>query len=101
MAPEKPAGTSSVNIPARKLLTAGAVAGLLGGLGMMAVMILVMGGSGSGYASPLNLGMPGFVYTITPPISMLPKLMAMMGIHLPASTMAQLGPAIHRGRSRR
>ena len=64
-----------------RLLAPGLIAGLLGGLGMIAVMIVVMGTGGSGYASPLNLGMPGFVYAITPPRSMLPTLMGLMGIH--------------------
>ncbi|MGH2863158.1 MAG: hypothetical protein ACRDLT_16890 [Solirubrobacteraceae bacterium] len=82
---------------ARRVMIRGAVAGLVGGLGMIVVMILVMGTTGSGYASPLNLGMPGFVYTITPPVSMLPKMMMLMGIHLPASAMTKLGPAIASG----
>ena len=30
-------------------------------------MIVVMGASGMGYATPLNLGMAAFVFTITPP----------------------------------
>ena len=38
--------------------------GLVGGLFMIVVMILVMGASGMGYASPLNLGMASFVYTV-------------------------------------
>jgi len=58
---------------------------LLGGLAMIVVMILVMGAAGMGYATPLNLGMAAFVFTITPPTSMLPTLMGLMGIHLPPS----------------
>jgi hypothetical protein len=64
---------------------------------MIVVMILVMGASGMGYASPLNLGMPAFVFTITPPLAMLPTLMPAMGSQLPASVIAQLAPAIHSG----
>ena len=72
-------------------------AGLLGGLFFLVVMILVMGTSGMGYASPLNLGMAAFVFTITPPLAMFPTLMAMMGIKLPAPVMSQLAGAIHSG----
>jgi len=75
----------------------GVMAGLVGGAAMIGLMIVVMGGSGSGYATPLSLGIPAFVKTITPPPSMFPSLMAMMGIHLPASAMAKLGPAITSG----
>ena len=64
---------------------------------MIGLMILVMGASGSGYASPLNLGIPAFVKTITPPTRMLPTLMGLMGVHLPPPVMAQLGPAVARG----
>jgi hypothetical protein len=71
--------------------------GLLGGLGLIVVMILVMGSAGMGYATPLNVGVPAFVDTIAPPVSMLPSLMGFMGIQLPPSAMAQLGPAIRSG----
>ena len=82
---------------ARRVGTAGAIAGLVGGVAMIALMIIVMGTQGSGYASPLNLGIPAFVKTITPPVSMFPTLMGMMGIHLSASAMAQVGPAFASG----
>jgi uncharacterized membrane protein YkvA (DUF1232 family) len=50
-----------------------------------------------GFASAINIGMPAFVFTITPPLQMLPSLMAGMGINLPSSVMAQLSTAIHSG----
>ena len=81
----------------RRLALPAVGAGLLGGLFMIVVMILVMGASGMGYASPLNLGMASFVYTITPPLAMFPTLMTMMGITLPAPVMSQLAGAIHSG----
>ena len=81
----------------RRLALPAIGAGLLGGLFMIVVMILVMGASGMGYASPLNLGMASFVYTITPPLAMFPTLMTMMGITLPAPVMSQLAGAIHSG----
>lgn len=81
----------------RRLALPAIGAGLLGGLFMIVVMILVMGTSGMGYASPLNLGMASLVYTITPPLAMFPTLMAMMGIKLPAPVMSQLSGAIHSG----
>jgi len=86
-----------VGVVAKKLAVPAVMAGLLGGLVLIAMMTIVMGVAGMGYASPLNLGMPAFVYTITPPIQMLPNLMAAMGISLPPSAMAQLGPAIQSG----
>ena len=49
-----------------------------------------MGLSGAGYATPLNLGMAAFVFTITPPAAMLPTLMSLMGLHLPSSAMGML-----------
>lgn len=73
------------------------LAGLLGGFFMIIVMILVMGASGAGYASPLNLGMPAFVTTISPPLSMLPSLIGAMGITLPPAAMNQLAAAISHG----
>ena len=82
---------------ARRLAGPGLLGGLLGGLAMIVVMILVMGAAGMGYATPLNLGMAAFVFTITPPLSMLPALMPLMGISLPASVMAQLSAAISSG----
>jgi hypothetical protein len=50
-----------------------------------------------GYATPLNLGMAAFVFTITPPPSMLPTLMGLMGIHLPPSMMAPVAAAVRSG----
>lgn len=82
---------------ARRLVLPGIGAGLLGGLFMIVVMILVTGASGMGYATPLNLGMASFVYTITPPLAMFPMLMTMMGITLPAPAMSQMATAIHSG----
>ena len=82
---------------ARRLVLPGIGAGLLGGLLYIVIMILVMGTSGMGYASPLNLGMPAFVFLIAPPLAMFPMLMTMMGITLPASVMSQLAAAIHSG----
>jgi len=84
-------------VVARSLAAPAVAVGLLGGLLMIVVMILVMGSSGMGYASPLNLGMPAFVFTITPPASMMPSLLTAMGITLPASVMAQVGPALQSG----
>lgn len=86
-----------VAVVARKLAAPAVMAGVLGGLALIVMMTIVMGVAGMGYASPLNLGMPAFVYTITPPVQMLPNLMAAMGISLPPSAMAQLGPAIQSG----
>lgn len=94
---EGPAQHNNMGMMVSRLLRPGVMAGLLGGLGMIVLMILVMGTTGSGYASPLNLGMPAFVYTITPPVSMLPTMIGLMGIHLPASAMTKLGPAIASG----
>lgn len=82
---------------ARRLVLPGIDAGLLGGLLYIIVMILVMGTSGMGYASPLNLGMPAFVFLIAPPLAMFPMLMTMMGVTLPAPVMGQLAGAIHSG----
>ncbi|MGH8995449.1 MAG: hypothetical protein ACRDYB_05375 [Acidimicrobiales bacterium] len=88
---------SDIGALARRLVVPGIGAGLLGGLLYIVVMILVMGTSGMGYASPLNLGMPAFVFVITPPLAMFPMLMTMMGITLPAPVMGQLAGAIHSG----
>ena len=82
---------------AKRVGTAGVAAGIVGGAVMIVLMIVVMGAQGSGYATPLNLGIPAFAKTIAPPIAMLPKLMGMMGIHLPASAMAKIGPAFASG----
>ncbi len=84
-------------VVARRVLGPALLAGLLGGLAMIVVMILVMGAAGMGYATPLNLGMAAFVFTITPPMAMLPRLMGLMGIHLPATAMGQLTTALHSG----
>lgn len=81
----------------RRLAGTGLLAGLLGGLAMITVMILVMGAAGMGYATPLNLGMAAFVVTITPPLSMLPTMMGLMGIHLPASMAPQVMAAADSG----
>lgn len=94
---QRPASQGEAMKIARYLLGPGLLAGLLGGLAMIAVMILVMGAAGMGYATPLNLGMAGFVFTITPPMSMLPRLMTLMGIHLPASAAGPLMAAVHSG----
>jgi hypothetical protein len=75
---------------ARRLTGAGVLAGLLGGLAMIVVMILVTGAAGMGYATPLNVGMASFAFTIAPPVSMLPTLMPLMGVHLPASVAPQV-----------
>ena len=82
---------------ARQLAGAGVLAGLLGGLAMIVVMILVMGAAGMGYATPLNVGMASFVFTIAPPASMLPALMPLVGIHLPASVAPQVMAAAASG----
>ena len=89
--------TSQAGPMARQLAEAGALAGLLGGLAMIVVMILVMGAAGMGYATPLNVGMASFVFTIAPPASMLPTLMPLMGIHLPASVAPQVMAAVSSG----
>jgi hypothetical protein len=81
----------------RRLAGTGLLGGLLGGLAMIVVMILVMGAAGMGYATPLNIGLAAFVFTITPPLSMLPTLMSAMGIHLPASMAPQVMAAASSG----
>ena len=90
-------GSHSMMAMARRVGMGGVMAGLVGGVAMIGLMIIVMGAQGSGYASPLNLGIPAFVKTITPPVSMLPALMGMMGIHLSSSAMTQVGPAFASG----
>jgi len=74
----------------RPLAAAAIIGGLLGGLAMITIMIMDMGVAGMGYASPLNIGMAAFVYTITPPMQMLPNLMAAMGGHASPAMMAAL-----------
>jgi hypothetical protein len=61
------------------------------------VMILVMGAAGMGYATPLNVGMASLVFTTAPPVSMLPTLMPLMGIHLPNSVAPQVMAAASSG----
>ena len=81
----------------RRVGMGGALAGLVAGVAMIGLMIIVMGSEGSGYATPLNLGIPAFAKTITPPLTMIPTMMAAMGIHLPEATMMQLKPALMSG----
>ena len=80
---------------AMRMAGAGIAGGLLGGVAMIGVMILSMGASGMGYATPLSLGMASFVFTITPPKSMLPMLMGLMGIHVPAPMMPKVMAMLH------
>ncbi|MGC8489921.1 MAG: hypothetical protein ACP5QO_17105, partial [Clostridia bacterium] len=82
--------TKSSTVVALRLAGAGLAGGLLGGVAMIGLMILTMGASGMGYATPLNLGMASFVFTVTPPKSLLPTLMGLMGIHVPAAMMPQV-----------
>lgn len=84
--------------PAAKRLVGPAIGGgFLGGLAYLVLMILYMGTSGMGYATPPNVALGAWFYPIRPPLAMLPKLMPAMGIHLPAQAMAMLGPALHSG----
>lgn len=89
------AGFHNMMAMVRRVGMAGALAGLVAGALMIGLMIVVMGAQGSGYATPLNLGIPAFAKTITPPLSTLPTMMVAMGIHLPV--MAQLKPALMSG----
>lgn len=82
---------------ARSLVGPAIGGGLLGGLGMIGLMIIVMGVSGAGWATPLNLGMAAFVFTITPPMAMLPRLMPMMGVQMPPAMMDKLSSALMHG----
>jgi hypothetical protein len=82
-----PGMTGQAGSIARQLAGAGVLAGLAGGLAMIVVMILVMGAAGMGYATPLNVGMASFAFTIAPPV---PTLMPLMGIRLPASVAPQV-----------
>jgi hypothetical protein len=93
----RPGFRANAGAMARRWFGPALLAGLLGGLAMIVVMILVMGAAGMGYATPLNLGMAAFVSTITPPMSMLPTLMGLMGIHLPPSAAGPLMAAVHSG----
>ncbi len=93
----RPGFRGDAGVMARRLFGPALLAGLAGGLAMIVVMILVMGAAGMGYASPLNLGMAAFVFTITPPMSMLPSLMGLMGIHLPPSAAGPLMTAVRSG----
>ena len=88
---------ANVSLVARKLAVPGALWGLMGGMVLALTMMIVMGAAHMGFASAINIGMPAFVFTIAPPLPMLPSLMAGMGIHLPSSAMAQLTMAIHSG----
>ena len=94
---QRPSFRGDAAMMARRLFGPAVLAGLLGGLAMIVVMILVMGTAGMGYATPLNIGMAAFVFTITPPLSMLPSLMGLMGIHLPPSAAGPLIAAVHSG----
>jgi hypothetical protein len=94
---KRPGFKGDARLLARRLAGPAVLAGLLGGLAMIAVMILVMGTAGMGYATPLNLGMAAFVFKITPPMSMLPSLTALMGIHLPPSAAGPLMAAVRSG----
>lgn len=87
----------SASFVARKLAVPGLFWGAMGGMALALTMMIVMGLSHMGFASAINIGMPAFVFTITPPLAMLPSLMAGMGISLPSSAMAQLSAAVHGG----
>lgn len=90
-------GAGSVSVVARKLAAPGALWGLMGGMVLALTMMIVMGAAHMGFASAINIGMPAFVFTIAPPLQMLPSLMAGMGLSLPSSAMSQLTMAIHSG----
>ena len=72
-------------------------AGLAGGVVLAMIMMVVMAVAGQGFWSPVNLGIPAFVYTIAPPLTMLPSLLGAMGISLPASAMGPMSTAIASG----
>ncbi len=80
-----------------RLALRGAGAGLLGGVVLAMVVMVVMGLAGQGFWSPVNLGIPAFVTTVAPPLTMLPALLRAMGVALPASAMGPLGSAIASG----
>jgi len=90
-------GNGTMMAMVKRVGLGGVMAGLVGGVVMIALMIVVMGSNGSGYASPLNLGIPGFAKTITPPSSQLPGMLSAMGVKLPPDAMAKFGPAIASG----
>ena len=94
---QRPGSRGDAAVLARRLFGPALLAGLLGGLAMIVVMILVMGAAGMGYATPLNIGMAAFVLTVTPPMSMLPTLIGLMGIHLPPSAAGVLMAAVRSG----
>jgi len=94
---QRPGSRGDAAVLARRLFGPALLAGLLGGLAMIVVMILVMGAAGMGYATPLNIGMSAFVLTVTPPMSMLPTLIGLMGIHLPPSAAGALMAAVRSG----
>ena len=94
---QRPGSRGDAAVLARRLFGPALLAGLLGGLAMIVVMILVMGAAGMGYATPLNIGMAAFVLTVTPPMSMLPTLIGLMGIHLPPSAAGALMAAVRSG----
>src|SRR5487761_1768126 len=93
----RPAVRGQVSAVVGPIASAGVVAGLGGGLVMIGLMTLVMGLSGAGWATPLNLGMAAFVFTITPPVAMLPSLAGLMGLHLPPSATAMHAPVAKGG----
>ncbi|WP_298343532.1 hypothetical protein [Ferrimicrobium sp.] len=93
----QPTSPISLLTVGRLLWKPGIIAGVIGGMMLAIVMMITMGVEGSGFLSPLNLGLASFVYTIVPPISMFPALMGAMGIKLPSSVMSQLTPALRSG----
>lgn len=90
-------GGTGVLALARRLALPSVAAGLLGGLFMIAVMVVIMGASGMGYATPITLGMSSFIFSSAPPAAMLPTLVAMTGAKLPAPLMNQLTINVHSG----
>ncbi len=83
-----PGMTGRAGSMARRLAGAGVLAGLLGGLAMIVVMILVMGAAGMGYATPLNVG-------IHLPAAMAPQVMAAAASgHVSPALMSQLQPML-------
>ncbi|HUX03413.1 MAG TPA: hypothetical protein VMV53_00685 [Acidimicrobiales bacterium] len=89
--------SGNASLVVRALAVPGALWGAMGGMVLALTMMIVMGAAHMGFASAINIGMPAFVFTITPPLQMLPSLMLGMGINLPSSAMAQLTMAIHSG----
>ncbi len=80
-----------------RLVGRGVAGGLMGGAVLAMFMMIVMAANGSGFWSPLNLGISAFAFTVVPPLSMLPSLMTLMGISLPASAMPMIQSAIASG----